>query len=253
MAIKRIVSTEFWTDSKVVDLFSPEDKYFMLYLLTNPHTTQLGIYKLNEKIAAFETGYSVESVKVLLERFETKYELIKYSKDTKEIAIKNFLKHSIVKGGKPVEDLLLKEISQVKNTSLLEWVFKVLSNENSLNETVFKIINTKYNDNDNEESYHESYHESQKAEKPKRFSIPTLQEITEYCKERSNNVDPVKFYDYFTAGDWKDSEGKQVKNWKQKIITWERNSKSAIVATQKPVNEKIIDGVRYIGGLKVYE
>lgn len=57
-----------------------------------------------------------------------------------------------------------------------------------------------------------------------KFKKPTLEEVIEYCKERNNNVDPVKFYDYFEAGEWKDANGKPVKNWKQKIITWERFS-----------------------------
>ncbi|MFQ9738865.1 MAG: hypothetical protein ACLR06_14920 [Christensenellaceae bacterium] len=30
-----------------------------------------------------------------------------------------------------------------------------------------------------------------------------------------------KFFDYFEAGEWHDSEGKPVKAWKQKFITWE--------------------------------
>ena len=33
MAIYRNVSMNFWTDSKVDDEFTPEEKYFMLYLL----------------------------------------------------------------------------------------------------------------------------------------------------------------------------------------------------------------------------
>ena len=74
MAIKRIVDTGFWTDDKVVDEFSPEDRYFMLYLMTNPHSSQLGIYKFNKRIMAFEMGYSVESVTVMLERFQDKYQ-----------------------------------------------------------------------------------------------------------------------------------------------------------------------------------
>ena len=89
MAIKRIVSVDFWTDDKVMDMFSAEDKYFMLYLLTNPHTTQLGIYKFNCKLAGFELGLSIETVKVLLDRFENKYHLVRYSNTTQEIAIKN--------------------------------------------------------------------------------------------------------------------------------------------------------------------
>jgi len=139
MGIKRVVDTDFWNDSKVIDYFSPEDKYFMLYLLTNPYTTQLGIYELNIKKAAFETGYSTEALNVLLDRFENKYGMIKYSKKTNEIAIKNYLRHSIIKGGKPVEDLLNKEISNVKDKNLLAFIFSNLSKYDNLNETVNKI------------------------------------------------------------------------------------------------------------------
>ena len=62
------------------------------------------------------------------------------------------------------------------------------------------------------------------AEKPKRFVPPTLDDIKAYCQERNSCVDPNLFYDYFTTGGWKDSEGKPVKNWKQKLITWEKHS-----------------------------
>ena len=109
MGVKRIVDTSFWTDSKVDD-FSPEDKYFMLYLLTNPFTRQLGIYELSVKQAAFQMGYSIDAFNVLLDRFENKYQMILYSKETGEIAIKNFLRHSIMKGGKPVEDCIRQEV-----------------------------------------------------------------------------------------------------------------------------------------------
>ena len=169
MGIKRIVDVNFWNDDKVLDYFSPEDKLFMLYLLTNPHTTQLGIYAINKKHIAFEIGYSIEAVNVLLERFENKYKMIKYSNETKEIAIKNYLKHSIIKGGKPVEDLLNKEIKQVKDKSLLGYVFSNLKDYDGLNETIKKIINNindneneiqNDNDNENEKSYPLSYNDT---------------------------------------------------------------------------------------------
>lgn len=50
---------------------------------------------------------------------------------------------------------------------------------------------------------------------------PTLEEIKQYCKERNNDIDPKKFYEYYEVNNWKDKDGKQVKNWKQKVITWE--------------------------------
>lgn len=117
---KRVVSTVFWEDEKVVDMFSPEDKYFMLYLLTNPRTTSIGIYALPVKIAAFDLGYSIDSVKVLLERFENKYKMIVYSKEQQEVSVLNTLRYSISKGGKPIEDMVLREIEKVKNISSLE-------------------------------------------------------------------------------------------------------------------------------------
>lgn len=175
MAVKRIVSTSFWSDSKV-DTFSPEDKYFMLYLLTNPHTTQLGIYEFSMKHAAFEMGYSVETVQALLSRFQDRYKIIRYCQDTGEIAIKNYLKHSIVKGGKPVLDCLKKELSQVKSKELVNFVF--LANQNSENATVREFIlyiqdkyklndNVNDNDNDNERIVDDSWYDSQSQEEGK--------------------------------------------------------------------------------------
>jgi hypothetical protein len=55
----------------------------------------------------------------------------------------------------------------------------------------------------------------------KRFVPPILQDVQDYCKERNNSVDAKKFFDYYSAGDWKDAKGNQVKNWKQKLLTWE--------------------------------
>ena len=149
MGIKRIVDTAFWTDGKV-DEFSPEDKYFMLYLLTNPFSTQLGIYEISIKQVAFQMGYSMDAVKVLIERFENKYHMILFSHETNEIAILNFLRHSVVKGGKPVEDCILKEMKAVKNKKLLDAVFSNLRGRENLNVTVEKIVDSYFNDNEND-------------------------------------------------------------------------------------------------------
>lgn len=234
MAVKRVVSTSFWTDSKV-DMFSPEDKYFMLYLLTNPHTTQLGIYELPKKHAAFELGYSQESVAVLLDRFETKYGIIKRSKETSEIAIKNYLKHSVMKGGKPVLDCLNKELSEVKDLSLVKFVCD--ANRSNGNATVREFIentisqylnnNENDNDNDNERIVDESYPESSKptsAKKTKRFVKPTVAEVAAYCAERNNGIDAQYFVDYYEVRGW--CAGKaHMKDWKAAVRTWESNNK----------------------------
>lgn len=49
-----------------------------------------------------------------------------------------------------------------------------------------------------------------------KFKKPTLEEIEEYCKQRNNEIDAKRFFDYYETDNWKD-----VKNWKKKLITWE--------------------------------
>lgn len=65
-----------------------------------------------------------------------------------------------------------------------------------------------------------------KKRKGKPFIPPTLEEVEAYCKERNNNVDAKRFFDYFSASHWIDSKGNPVRNWKQKVITWEGYNKS---------------------------
>lgn len=130
----------FWEDEKVVELFSPEDKYFFLYLLTNPHSNQLGIYPLLPKKAAFETGYSPEAIMVLLDRFENKYHMLRYSKETSEVAVANFLVHSIIRGGDVIYDNLIRASEAVKDKTLLVYIYNNIYNK-KLNNTVIRYIN----------------------------------------------------------------------------------------------------------------
>ena len=137
----------------------------------------------------------MDAVNVLLDRFENKYGVIFYSKDTNEIAIKNFLRHSIIKGGAPVRDCLVKELKKVKNRNLIAQVFSHIKGNEGLNETVKKIIdeyeekngllyysntninnnndikNDKENDNDNEVSYHDSF---------------TIRSVVDYLNQKAN-------------------------------------------------------------------
>ena len=119
MAKYRMVRTGFWTNPVVSEEMSPEDKYFYLYLLTNPKTTQIGIYKIAKKQMAFDLGYSIESVHLLMERFTLHYKLIRYNPETRELAIKNWGKENLHKGGKPIMDCVFSELKEVVDLSLI--------------------------------------------------------------------------------------------------------------------------------------
>jgi DnaD/phage-associated family protein len=118
----RMVRTEFWKNPIVMEEMTPEDKYFYLYLLTNPHTTQIGIYRITKKQMAFDLGYSVESVHSLMERFIRHHKLIRYNPETRELAIKNWGKDNLEKGGKPVMDCIISELKDVEDRSLILYV-----------------------------------------------------------------------------------------------------------------------------------
>jgi len=56
------------------------------------------------------------------------------------------------------------------------------------------------------------------------FIIPSLEEITLYCSERKNSVDPEKFSDFYTSKGWFVGKNK-MKDWKSAVRNWERNNK----------------------------
>ena len=61
------------------------------------------------------------------------------------------------------------------------------------------------------------------VKKRKRFTPPTLEEVQAYVKERNSPVNADEFFEYYKTGHWKDSEGKPVQSWKQKLLTWEKH------------------------------
>ena len=70
----------------------------------------------------------------------------------------------------------------------------------------------------------------------KRFTPPTLEEVSEYCRERGNGVNPQRFIDFYASKGWK--VGNQpMKDWQACVRTWEqRDGKPAkkVVAQDFP-------------------
>ncbi|WP_309087891.1 DnaD domain protein [Domibacillus sp.] len=120
MAKYRFVYTNIWSDDKVMDL-SAAEKLCFLYVLTNSQTTQIGIYPLNVRKAAFEMGMAASKVE---ECFRVLQEegIIRLSEETGEMAIRHWGRYNFTRGGKPVEDCVEKELSLVKDTSLAAFV-----------------------------------------------------------------------------------------------------------------------------------
>lgn len=74
----------------------------------------------------------------------------------------------------------------------------------------------------------------------KRFVKPTLEEVTVYCQERKNNVNPQRFIDFYTSKGWKVGR-EPMKDWKACVRTWEDDKKSTGKTTVSPAQASKYD------------
>lgn len=185
MAKFRQIQTNFWSNTYIQEEMTAEDKYFYLYLMTNEFTTQIGIYPITKKQMAFDLGYSIESVQALLQRFETYHKLIKYDTETREIILLKWAENNLNIGGKPVQDLIKKEISQVKNKEFLSLMFQNCP-ENSLKNFIASLLQENKKDNNINNSY-----ESLDASLNDTVAINNKEEIINNNNNNINNLENI--------------------------------------------------------------
>ena len=58
----------------------------------------------------------------------------------------------------------------------------------------------------------------------RRFAPPTLEEVSAYCAERGNHVDPEHFVSFYESNGWKVGKN-PMKDWKAAVRTWERDDR----------------------------
>ena len=73
----------------------------------------------------------------------------------------------------------------------------------------------------------------ERAQTAKRFAPPSVEDVTAYCRERKNNVDPQKFVDFYTAKGWKVGQN-PMKDWRACVRTWEQRERTPV---QMPVKQ----------------
>lgn len=128
MAIYRNISTTFWTDSKISDEFSADDKYIYLYLFTNPHTNLCGCYEISFRQMAYEASITVDKAKRLINRLEKNFNVIRYNLKTKEVLILNWYKYNWTKSEK-FRKPLLREIEKIKDPTFKGYLLQAFNGE----------------------------------------------------------------------------------------------------------------------------
>ncbi len=243
MAIYRNVHLTFWSDAKVTDEFTPEDKYFYLYLLTNPHTNLSGCYEISLKQISREMGYAQESIEGLIKRFSEVHKIVVYDKNSKEILLINWSKYNWTKSSKFIT-ALEKEIESVKSERFREFLHNRLYGIDTVSENEIYPMHTV----SSADGYPMdttvtdtvtvsdavSDSDGEKTDKPKRkkFTIPTVEEVEDYCFERNNKVDAEMFVDFYSSKGWMIGKN-PMKDWKAAVRTWERKDKENGMESQK--------------------
>ncbi|SFI03002.1 MULTISPECIES: DnaD domain-containing protein [unclassified Bacillus (in: firmicutes)] len=187
MAVYRQVQVSFWQDAKVIEEMTPEDKLFNLYLLTNPRTTQIGVYQITKKQMAFDLGYSMESINSLLDRFEKYHKLVKYNPGTRELAIINWGKYNLNRGGKPIEDCIRKELDGVSDVSLVGLVAQKVKNDKI--RSIFEefLVANDTSDDTSTTGGQEEEKEEEKEKEQQQEKRTSAKEVVE--------VNPISFYE----------------------------------------------------------
>jgi len=108
-----------------------------------------------------------------------------------------------------------------------------------------RIVSHYDNDYDNDlKENHSPKGECQKKS-ARRFTPPTLQEVTAYVAEKGYNVDPERFVDYYAARGWK-IKGDSMKDWKAAVRNWHRTQRQDEPPKRPQGQEKTAQANRFI-------
>ena len=131
MGIYRQVASTFWTDTKVADDFTVEDRYLYLYLITNPHTNLSGCYEVSFRQMSYETGLTAKQIEASIKRMSEELNVIRYSKDTKEVLLLHWYKYNWTASEK-FRKPLLSFISAIKEPSFKDYLMDIYNNEDDI-------------------------------------------------------------------------------------------------------------------------
>ena len=230
------LTDRFMTSDTVDFLMSQKDgaNYVVLYqmlCLKTVNNNGIMARQLGEMIVPYDVDkiqrdckwFSVDTVRIALELYK-KLGLI-YENTDGVFAISNFdrLIGSQTIGAEKKE--LQKQRSEV---ALLEGGTKV---ENFPPEKEIKRLR--------EQDKEKDIDKEKNSKKRKVFVPPTFEEVLAYAIEKNREDLAQNFFDYFDAGDWIDSKGNKVRNWKQKFLTWANNT--PITAKPKTETERFFE------------
>ena len=80
------------------------------------------------------------------------------------------------------------------------------------------------------------------------FAKPTLEEVSAYCIERKNAVDPQSFLDHYESNGWRVGKN-PMKDWRAAVRTWEKNHKQPEKRSRVATDADLVNWNPHDGGL----
>ena len=207
---RQILNWEWYSDTNTFRVFMhcllmaqrDDYKYRGVQLKAGQFTT--GIFEMADIL-----GLSAQQVRTALKKLEKSGEINKQSTS----------RYSII---------------TVKNWNVYQQVNKQITNKQQTNN---KQITTKQEERiENKELVVVI---GKQPQQQKKFIPPTIQEVSDYCRERNNGIDAERFWHYYNSKGWK--IGKEpMKKWQSAVITWEKqDAKSTVNSTDNHIQQAI--------------
>lgn len=231
------IQSSIWFDEKFKSL-SEDAQFLFIYIMTCPHSNTIGIFVLPKMYVCADLGWTTER---LAEPFAEllNQELILYDEQVNLICIRNHLKHNPLENQNQTKSAC-KNLSQLPKSSLFSNISELLNKP--FHKPLIKLLREQYSEPE-EETETETEEETVLSGKNERENemvknrtklryehgrmiLPTLEEISLYCKERENNVNPEKFFNYYSSVGWVVGK-KMMCDWKASVRAWETPPKNS--------------------------
>lgn len=190
--------------------FSKGQAWMDLLLMVNHSEKKILI---DGKLENVERGQTVSSIRKLCDRWGWS--------NTK---VKNFLKML-------ENDSMIHVKSDTKKTVITIVNYSVY--QDSENEkTTLKRQSSDTETSQKHTNKNDKNDKNEKKSNIKRFTPPTYEQVSSYCKERNNTVDADVFIDFYESKGWMVGKNR-MKDWKAAVRNWERNRGNGAVGREK--------------------
>jgi hypothetical protein len=225
MAKTRMITTDFRSDTWI-DSLDPLEKLLYIYCFTNDKTSWCGATEIPLKKIWYETWIDRDMVSKILWRFESEWKVIYYNW---YLIVKNFIRRHFNWFDSPDK--------WSKNNQLKSIEYAILQLSDDVYTKCYGFI-TGFSDVCNQEwkglcrglqgiskgivpsPLPLSSPLPLPSKKSTTFVPPILDDVEQYFQEKwYTEYGAKKAFDYYDVAWWKDSNGKQIKNWKQKMIS----------------------------------